>query len=294
MQSAPPKREGPGPLAGSPEAKNVHDLRLKLPLIVRWRNAVCAQQSTLTSTQRLVALALSLYANQDGGRCHPSEEALAIATGLTTRSVRSSLARIEQEGLAERRMIKGEGQAWRWTLWTLRLPEGAECLSLPNRKGAEPVSAAPGEGPESDDSKVRNVVPEGPEPVSAYVDIHVDKGRREKAPAPSSADSGAERFDDFWKAYPRKAGSKQKARASWVRQQLDSRADSIIANVVDRAANDQQWTNPTYIPHPTTFLNQERWNDEWTPATKRPSAADRFTGKTYEGSPDDELPAWAH
>jgi hypothetical protein len=44
----------------------------------------------------------------------------------------------------------------------------------------------------------------------------------------------------------------------WKRIKPD--ADVLIADIENRLANDRQWQEG-FIPNPTTYLNQERWND---------------------------------
>jgi DNA-binding transcriptional MocR family regulator len=107
---------------------------------------------------------------------------------------------------------------------------------------------------------------------------------------PKNLPSKSSRFADFWTAYPRKVGDKRKAEKSWDKQKLDRIADQIIANVADRASRDPQWQDSTYIPHPTTYLNQQRWNDDWRPQTRRALVTDRFTQSSYESSSEEELP----
>lgn len=73
----------------------------------------------------------------------------------------------------------------------------------------------------------------------------------------------AHRFEDFWKPYPIKV-AKVKALAAWKRKHLDAQADAIVADVTRRitpATLDKKWQEGI-IPHPTTYLNQERWLDE--------------------------------
>lgn len=75
-------------------------------------------------------------------------------------------------------------------------------------------------------------------------------------------ESGARsRFDDFWFLYPRK---KDKARAQqvWIRKKLDSIADKIIDKVSQQMRFDSQWQTAQFIPHPATYLRNERWEDE--------------------------------
>lgn len=71
-------------------------------------------------------------------------------------------------------------------------------------------------------------------------------------------------FLAFWDAYPKKVG-KSTAWAAWKRDRLDEFALTITTNVEDRKARDGRWlrNDGQFIPDPTTYLNQERWNDEF-------------------------------
>lgn len=68
------------------------------------------------------------------------------------------------------------------------------------------------------------------------------------------------RFDDFWNSYPVKV-AKVKAKEIWKRKRLDCVADDIIAAVNAQKTKEKKWIDG-FIPNPTTYLNQERWNDE--------------------------------
>jgi hypothetical protein len=170
---------------------------MKNPSFVqRWRISVCGRDSTLRATTRHVGLTLSLYANAEGENAYPSEDALAAACALSTRAVRTALSELEANGRIKREKRIGQGQAWRWHVYTLLLPEGAERSSLPNRKGAErsslpnrkgaerssPPSALHGEelnsgpnaeGPERASKRTGTTFQKGPEPRSA--DLEEDK-----------------------------------------------------------------------------------------------------------------------
>ena len=67
-------------------------------------------------------------------------------------------------------------------------------------------------------------------------------------------------FDAFWKAYPRKT-AKKNAEQAW--KKVSTPLDTIL-NAIERQKKTQQWTkdNGAFIPHPATWLNQERWNDQ--------------------------------
>jgi hypothetical protein len=66
-------------------------------------------------------------------------------------------------------------------------------------------------------------------------------------------------FDDFWRAYPHKIG-KPKALLAY-RQAIKRGGDppSILAGLERAKA---RWNDPKFIPHPTTWLNRDGWNDE--------------------------------
>lgn len=67
-------------------------------------------------------------------------------------------------------------------------------------------------------------------------------------------------FDEFWTVYPKKIGKKY-AEQIWKRKKLNSVSDKIIDDVRQKASQDTQWQDG-FIPNASTYLNQERWNDE--------------------------------
>lgn len=72
-------------------------------------------------------------------------------------------------------------------------------------------------------------------------------------------------FDDFWSAYPRPV-KKKTAFEAWSKLKPDEELrKKIIADINRRKSS--EWSNieERYIPHPSTYLNQRRWEDEITP-----------------------------
>lgn len=72
-------------------------------------------------------------------------------------------------------------------------------------------------------------------------------------------------FDEFWKAYPRKVGKADALRA-WKRAKCSGIVPKIL-EAVTKQKETSGWKNEggRYIPHPSTWLNQGRWDDETTP-----------------------------
>ena len=83
-----------------------------------------------------------------------------------------------------------------------------------------------------------------------------------KLPCASSAKSTAGKFEIFWNLYPSKK-AKKKCEEIWKRRKLDSIAEEIIAKLKIQIETDDQFKRG-FIPNPTTYLNQDRWNDEPT------------------------------
>lgn len=100
----------------------------------------------------------------------------------------------------------------------------------------------------------------------AYPDTDTESNTKEKTYKVNCVD----RWPDFWKAYPRKVKRKG-ALAIWKRRKLDSIADLLLEDIRTRLAEDAQWKGG-FIPHPTTYLNQDRWEDEITAPQQRKRA----------------------
>ena len=69
-------------------------------------------------------------------------------------------------------------------------------------------------------------------------------------------------FATFWDIYPRKTDRK-KALAAWMRHVKPGQCQQIL-DAIALQKQTQQWKGDggKFIPHPTTWLNGERWRDE--------------------------------
>ena len=97
-----------------------------------------------------------------------------------------------------------------------------------------------------------------------------------------------ELFLKFWKAYPKKVG-KQDALKSFKKIKPSKELVDKMVSVIEDAKNTDQWTKNggQYIPNPSTWLNQGRWDDDISTYTRRSSSEgreisnDRFAGIDY-------------
>ena len=68
-------------------------------------------------------------------------------------------------------------------------------------------------------------------------------------------------FENFWSQYPKKVG-KLTAKRSWEKLSLDNQQKALEAIVEHRKYWAAKGTDWEYIPHASTWLNNERFFDE--------------------------------
>lgn len=76
-------------------------------------------------------------------------------------------------------------------------------------------------------------------------------------------DKGDDGFHEFWNAYPKKV-AKKAAYKAWCKLKPDSALQQTLLSKLEhfKTSTDWQKERGKYIPHPSTWLSQERWHDE--------------------------------
>jgi hypothetical protein len=98
-------------------------------------------------------------------------------------------------------------------------------------------------------------------------DTETDKNQK-KIPKKRDRSAGSAEFENFWSVYPRKI-NRAVALKAFEKATRKTEADLIITAVRGyKFADDEQ-----FIPHPATWLNQERWIDG-TPTSVRPQVTE--------------------
>ncbi|MEM6286611.1 MAG: hypothetical protein AAF845_05600 [Bacteroidota bacterium] len=92
----------------------------------------------------------------------------------------------------------------------------------------------------------------------------------------------ADRFAEWWSVYPSGHKVKKKdALKKWRARKLDRIADTLIADVQRRVAEDDKWKRG-FVPNPTTYLNGDRWEDD----IARPKRGDSAVTTSADFLPD--------
>lgn len=70
-------------------------------------------------------------------------------------------------------------------------------------------------------------------------------------------------FDQFYSAYPRKIARKNAIKA-WEKINVTPELLKTMLDAIEKQKKSSQWSKDggKFIPHPATWLNAERWNDE--------------------------------
>ncbi|BDM23643.1 pyocin large subunit-like protein [Pseudomonas sp. LRP2-20] len=119
-----------------------------------------------------------------------------------------------------------------------------------------------------------------------------EKRREEKDQdqKPSSSSDDGDLFARFWKLYPRKVG-KANAEKAWGKLKVDAELFERMASALAAWAVSPDWMKDggQFIPHPATWLNGKRWDDELPQAGN----VHQFPPRRQRNGPDFDDTSWA-
>jgi hypothetical protein len=220
---------------------------------------------TLTTSERIVLVAILAHRNGDSGRCDPSLARLAGQTGMTERGVRLVIRRMEAAGylLSNRR----EGRSTCYS------------IAVPTPERGSPRNDVP---PGSEFRGPRNDVPPTPERGSPERTKERTKGTNEQRPS-ARADGDAP-FGELWKLHPR--GSKKDARTQYRKATKDpdvthDRIADGLRQYLDREVRGRSGDDFKGA-HLFRWIRDRRWEEQ-------EDAPDSGSGG---GGPGDEKPWW--
>ena len=211
------------------------------------------------STASLHALVVygALASHSGPGGIYPSRETLAKEARCSVRQVARALNELEELGVMKR--VRRTGKKGQQTSGYELRPHGP----LSADESLEEVGDSQSSTMEVGDSQSLGGG------LSVQIAPLIEEEPLKKNPSIVSPS-----FDAFWEVYPRRAG-KQAAKAKW--EQLAKKGVDLQAVLAGarRFAADPNLPETQFIPHPITWLNQGRWEDDPLPA--RESAAKRST-----------------
>ena len=176
---------------------------------------------------------------------------------MSEKQIRSALDKLINDGL----LVTGNYNKATYdrTLWYALTEKGKSILHFVKTDTPQKGKCICPQGQMDSPYRANGIAPEG-EPIP---DINTDiinnppippKGKNAQ---PTAIDAD---FERFWKAYPNKTG-KEYARKCFVK--VTENVNTLI-EAVERQKTWDRWTKEggKFIPNPSTWLNQKRWEDE--------------------------------
>lgn len=242
-----------------------------------WTNL---QNKTIDAIKDPATLGVYVYLASKPEDWTISETNLRNRFGKGRDFIRARLADLKQIGLLKTHAIKdNKGRVTRWETVLYN-----EIQNTGFQECASDVQIT--ENPES--GKPRHLE----KPPTTKERYKQKKESKKEISSYSATDVAQEREDDdfnsFWDIYPIKK-NKIRAKRIWVCKKLNKIAVLIMKDVAHRKAHDSQWKDVQFIPHPSTYLQNELWDDEITSHSKNRNehpvtASIREFKKTYQSA----------
>ena len=196
-----------------------------------------AFEQPISGNEKVVLLALADHAN-DVGECWPSISRIAEKSYVSERTVQRIISKLVKDGFLQctiRHDTLGRTAANKYTLlWT-------------------------GEGDKLSGGGDTVVTGEG-DTVVTPLKRTIIKNHQKK-------DILSEAFNEFWSAYPKRAAhSRHKAAENYAKAIKDGATHEQIMAGVKAYAASRVGQDPVYTAMAATWLNQRRWEDDFTPA----------------------------
>ena len=210
----------------------------------------------ISATDKVVLLALADYANEHG-LCWPSISSLVQRAHVGERTVQRALQSLEDAGFITRERRKRENGSDTSNIYRLCLERVCQDVSggvnLAPHHAGEGVIQTGGEG----------VTQTGGEGGLHDTPRTVIKNHH-KEPSNILVDS---EFEEFWAVYPKRAphpNPKKKARESYIGIRKKKVSHETIINAVRKYAELRKNEDPKFTAQAVTWLNQWRFNDDYT------------------------------
>lgn len=217
--------------------------------------AMAIDAKIANSGQKFVLVMLANHCNDHTRQCNPSQKLLAEECSMGLSTLKRHLVALEEAGYIETvNVFKDNIQ--RPNQYLLKLS------SSPNRATPQPESGYPPSPNRATEPEVKTRI----EPVDQKVHPF---------------------FSEFWKAYPRKVGPANAKKTFAKLNPNEELLREILHAIEQQKRTVWKDKDPQYIPHPSTWLNGERWEDEVSTFVKPLSAAEQATNRIL-GRPADQ------
>lgn len=219
--------------------------------------AMAIEAKTANTGQKLVLLMLANHCNDHTRQCNPSQKLLAEECSMGLSTLKNHINALEEAGYVETvNVFKDNIQ--RPNQYLLKFPSSQNRATPPSESGYPPSQNL------ATEPEVKTRI----EPVDQKVHPF---------------------FPEFWKAYPRKVGPAN-AKKTFAKINPDEELFKKILHAIEQQKR-IVWKDKDsqYIPHPSTWLNGERWEDEVSTFVKPLTPAEQATNRILGRPADSRL-----
>ncbi|BDT68536.1 hypothetical protein os1_27190 [Comamonadaceae bacterium OS-1] len=235
-------------------------------------------QSQHSGSELLMLLALADFADDDGNS-YPAVPTLAAKCRMTPRNANHILAALRASGELQVLLNEGPRGTNRYRIvMGAPLKAASPLKPIAPLKEPSPLKAASSLKPTSRTPEVGFLKPL--KPTSDEPSLNHQEPPIAASTSKSALQSG-DGFVKFWDCYPKKV-SKSDAQKAFAKLKADAElVDAILlALASQKQSPDWQKDGGKFVPHPATWLNGKRWEDE-IPKTPAAAAGER---KPWEGA----------
>ena len=195
------------------------------------------------------------------GYCFATNQYLADLFGLKPATITALLKNLTDHGYIQVEVDRDEGTkqvVQRRIFTTAKLPTVAAPSPIHIGEGSPiKIEDPPLKKPKENNTRDNNIPPKAPQ------------GGRRRREVKKEPDHKPERFKRFWDFYPR-GENKQGAIRAWDRLSPTDEQIDQMAKALKRQMQSEEWKNGIGIPHASTWLNNQRWEDEVKTAAALP------------------------
>lgn len=215
-------------------------------------------ESSHAGTELLMLLAIADFADDDG-RAYPAVATLAAKCRMTPRNANYILAVLQESGELEVRANQGPRGTNRYRIVFEAMAPAAESTHTNRPRGMQSdagVKSSAGVKCISQTPAKDFTPPLQPTSDEPSLNHH-------EPSVPCAAVTTGDLFAKFWSAYPRKVGKDAASKAFAKRRPTPALLD-LMLTAISRQRETEQWqrNRGQFIPHPSTWLNEGRWQDE--------------------------------
>ena len=251
---------------------------------------VLAFQDSALSPRDLTVLAVVGSHTDEFGWCFPSMSRIGEMLGVSRQAVQRSVAHLVEAGYLTKQARFRENGSQTSNGYHVNMDFVPPADRI---RGYEPPDEA-GEGVQQQVAGVQQQVAGGATSEVAPITTPFKEDRYTNARARedsariasqsgerASEQDGQSRFADWYALYPIKKG-RAVAEKAWRKAGLDALADALIEKLVLQKSRDRQFLEG-FAPHPATYLNQRRWEDEIEEVKHESSRGNGRPGGGYDG-----------